>query len=53
MDKWVMSYYVHYSLDNVTWEKAYDKETGNMVRSIIKSAVVYKMYTLTQRTVNH
>ncbi|KAG8199486.1 hypothetical protein JTE90_009334 [Oedothorax gibbosus] len=31
MDKWVMSYYVLYSLDNITYEKAYDKETGNMV----------------------
>ncbi|XP_055937840.1 hemocytin-like [Argiope bruennichi] len=30
-DYWVMSYYVHYSSDNVTWEKAYSAETGNWI----------------------
>ncbi|GIY74808.1 EGF-like repeat and discoidin I-like domain-containing protein 3 [Caerostris extrusa] len=28
VDKWVKTYYVKYSLDNVTWEDAYAKETG-------------------------
>ncbi|GFX27514.1 uncharacterized protein TNCV_4995691 [Trichonephila clavipes] len=30
-DKWIKTYYVHYSLDNVTWEKAADKETKSTV----------------------
>ncbi|GFY77264.1 hemocytin, partial [Trichonephila inaurata madagascariensis] len=30
-DKWIKTYYVHYSRDNVTWEKAADKETKSTI----------------------